>query len=178
MVNFAYQNVPYYHKLFNRLGLNPGDIRTVKDLEKLPFLNKEIINKNPDDFKPLHLKRIKYTTAATGGTTGTPLQYRLSGFDRFLGGALLYRGWGYGGYQLGDRMVFLAGLVAGYRQSVIPCHPGPRAGAKPEKVVILRYGRPGDAGICRHYQLVQAPVHPWLCIFAVLLRELAGEERR
>ena len=100
---------PYYHKLFNRLGLNPGDIRTVKDLEKLPFLNKEIINKNPEEFKPLHLNRIKFTTAATGGTTGTPLQYRLSGFDRFLGGALLYRGWGYGGYQLGDRMVFLAG---------------------------------------------------------------------
>jgi phenylacetate-CoA ligase len=109
MVSFAYQNVPYYHKLFNRLGLSPGDIRTVKDLEKLPFLNKEIINKNPEDFKPLHLKKIKYTTAATGGTTGTPLQYRISGFDRFLGGALLYRGWGYGGYQLGDRMVFLAG---------------------------------------------------------------------
>jgi phenylacetate-CoA ligase len=109
MVNFAYHNVPYYHKLFNRLELKPGDIRTVRDLEKLPFLNKEIINKNPEDFKPLHLKRIKYTTAATGGTTGTPLQYRLSGFDRFLGGALLYRGWGYGGYQLGDRMVFLAG---------------------------------------------------------------------
>ena len=109
MVSFAYQNVPYYHKLFNRLGLNPGDIRTVKDLEKLPFLNKEIINKNPEEFKPLHLNRIKFTTAATGGTTGTPLQYRLSSFDRFLGGALLYRGWGYGGYQLGDRMVFLAG---------------------------------------------------------------------
>jgi phenylacetate-CoA ligase len=109
MVDFAYQNVPYYHKLFNRLGLKPGDIRTVRDLDKLPFLNKEIINKNPDDFKPLHLRKIKYTTAATGGTTGTPLQYRLSSFDRFLSGALLYRGWGYGGYQLGDRMVFLAG---------------------------------------------------------------------
>jgi phenylacetate-CoA ligase len=109
MVCFAYQNVPYYHKLFKRLGLKPDDIRTVRDLEKLPFLNKEIINKNPDDFKPLNLKRIKYTTAATGGTTGTPMQYRVSNLDRFLGGALLYRGWGYGGYQLGDRMVFLAG---------------------------------------------------------------------
>jgi phenylacetate-CoA ligase len=109
MVSFAYMNVPYYHKLFNRIGLKPDDIRTVEDLEKLPYLNKQIINKNPDDFKPLYLKRIKYTTAATGGTTGTPLQYRQSSFDRFMGGALLYRGWGYAGYELGDRMVFLAG---------------------------------------------------------------------
>ena len=109
MVSFAYLNVPYYHKLFHRLGMKPYDIKTVEDLEKLPFLNKEIINKNPDDFKPLYLKRIKYTTAATGGTTGTPLKYRQSSFDRFMGGALLYRGWGYAGYELGDRMVFLAG---------------------------------------------------------------------
>jgi phenylacetate-CoA ligase len=109
MVSFAYQNVPYYHKLFNRLGLKPGDIKTIKDLEKLPFLNKEIINKNPNDFKPLYLKKIKHSTAATGGTSGTPMQYRLSDIDRFMGGAILYRGWGYGGYQLGDRMVFLAG---------------------------------------------------------------------
>jgi Coenzyme F390 synthetase len=109
MVGYAYENVPYYHKLFNRLGLKPGDIRTVKDLEKLPLLNKEIIRENPEDFKPLRLNQMRYTTAATGGTTGTPMQYRLSGFDRFLGGALLYRGWGYGGYRLGDRMVFMAG---------------------------------------------------------------------
>jgi phenylacetate-CoA ligase len=109
MVDFAYRNVLYYHKLFNHLRLKPDDIRTIRDLEKLPLLNKEIINKNPDDFKPHYLKRIKYSRAATGGTTGVPLEYRLSSYDRFLGGALLYRGWGYAGFQLGDRMVFLAG---------------------------------------------------------------------
>jgi len=37
------------------------------------------------------------------------MQYRLSKHDRFLGGALLYRGWGYGGFELGDKMVLLAG---------------------------------------------------------------------
>lgn len=42
------------------------------------------------------------------------MQYRLSKHDRFLGGALLYRGWGYGGYELGDRMVFLAGSSLGF----------------------------------------------------------------
>jgi phenylacetate-CoA ligase len=30
-------------------------------------------------------------------------------YDRFLSGALLYRGWGYGGYQLSDKMVLIAG---------------------------------------------------------------------
>lgn len=44
-----------------------------------------------------------------GGSTETPFKYRLSKFDRFFSGALLYRGWGYGGYVLGYKMVFLAG---------------------------------------------------------------------
>lgn len=109
IVNFAYRNVPFYRKLFSRHGLKPDEIRKLEDLEKLPIITKEMINENIEDFKPVVLNRIKYSTAATGGTTGTPLNYRLSKFDRFLSGAILYRGWGYGGYELGDPMVFLAG---------------------------------------------------------------------
>lgn len=109
MLNYAYANVPYYHKLFARLDIKPGDIKKVEDLERLPIVTRETINENWEDFKPVSLKNIKYSSSATGGTTGTPLKYRLSNFDRFLSGAILYRGWGYGGYSLGDKMVFLAG---------------------------------------------------------------------
>ena len=109
MINFAYKNVPYYHKLFDDLKLSPDDIKNVEDLEKLPIVNKEIIKHNWDDFKPVNLIKLKYYERTTGGSTGTPFKYRLYKFDRFLGGALLYRGWGYAGYELGDKMVFLAG---------------------------------------------------------------------
>ena len=109
MIDLAYKNVPYYHKLFDDLKLSPGDVKKVDDLEKLPILTKEIIKQNWDDFKPANLNKLRYYENATGGSTGTPLRYRLSKFDRFLSGALLYRGWGYGGYELGDKMVFLAG---------------------------------------------------------------------
>ena len=50
MTNFAYKNVPYYHKLFDDLKLSPDDIKKVEDLEKLPILTKEIIKQNWDDF--------------------------------------------------------------------------------------------------------------------------------
>jgi phenylacetate-CoA ligase len=109
MINFAYKNVPYYHNLFDNLKLSPDDIKKVEDLEKLPILTKEIIKQKWEDFKPVNLNKMRYYEAATGGSTGTPFKYRLYKFDRFLGGALLYRGWGYGGYELGDKMVFLAG---------------------------------------------------------------------
>lgn len=109
LIKFSYENVPYYHSLFKSLDLLPEDIRTTNDLEKLPVLTKERIKEHWEEFKPIKLSSMKCYSQATGGSTGTPMQYRLSKRDRFLGGALLYRGWGYGGYELGDKMVFLAG---------------------------------------------------------------------
>jgi len=109
MINHCYDNVPYYHDLFNSLKLQPADIRIIEDLEKLPVLTKDTIKQHWEAFKPVGLPKMKYYSLTTGGSTGNPLSYRMSKHDRFLSGVLLYRGWGYGGYELGDRMVMLAG---------------------------------------------------------------------
>lgn len=114
LIEFSYENVPYYRNLFKGLGLLPRDIRTIEDLEKLPILTKDIIKEHWEEFKPANISGMKYYNHATGGSTGTPFAYRISKHDRFLGGALLYRGWGYGGYELGDRTVFLAGSSLGF----------------------------------------------------------------
>ena len=109
LLNFAYNTVPYYHKVFRKLNLKPSDIKSIENLEKLPVLTKEIIKNNWEDFKPANLDSIPFYRRSTGGSTGIPLEYRLSKYDRFVSASLLYRGWGYGGYKLGDKMVFLAG---------------------------------------------------------------------
>ena len=109
MVRFAYENVPYYHTAFRQRNVQPDDIRVIEDLEKLPVITKQIINQHWEHFKPRNLDRMKYTENATGGTSGTPFTYRLGNYDRFFSAALTYRGWGYAGYQLGDRMMMLAG---------------------------------------------------------------------
>ncbi|KUG14585.1 capsular polysaccharide biosynthesis protein [hydrocarbon metagenome] len=121
MISFCYGNIPYYHDLFKNLGLSPKNIQNIEDLEKLPILTKDIIKEHWEEFKPVNLSSMKYYNQATGGSTGTPLQYRLSKHDRFLSGSLLYRGWGYGGYKLGDSMVFLAGssLDVGSKSNLI-----------------------------------------------------------
>lgn len=113
MIDFCYENVPYYRNLFDGLKLLPKDIRKIEDLEKLPILTKDIMKQNWEDFKPVNLNTLRYHDRATGGSTGTPFKFRLSKFDRFLGHANLHRGWGYGEYELGDKMVFLAGSSLG-----------------------------------------------------------------
>ncbi len=113
LIDFSYRNVPYYHDLFKSLGLSSADIQTIQDLEKIPILTKEDIRNNWDALKPVNLASMRYGDRATGGTSGTPMSYRISKHDRFLGGALLYRGWGHGGFDLGDRVAFLAGSSLG-----------------------------------------------------------------
>jgi len=120
IIQYCNDHVPFYHALFKNLGIRPDSIKTVNDLRKLPVLTKEKIKENWDSLKPVNLERLRYREESTGGTTGTPFKYRYSSNDRFLSGALLYRGWGYAGYKLSDRMVFLAGssLVTGTKHGL------------------------------------------------------------
>ena len=50
-IDFSYQNVPYYHKLFDSLNLKPQDIQTKEDLKKLPFLDKATVRENLNLFR-------------------------------------------------------------------------------------------------------------------------------
>ena len=40
IVKFAYENAPYYQRSFDAAGVKPEDIKTLKDIEKFPFINK------------------------------------------------------------------------------------------------------------------------------------------
>ena len=41
IVKFAYDNAPYYKRSFDEAGVKPEDIKTLKDIEKFPFINKK-----------------------------------------------------------------------------------------------------------------------------------------
>ena len=69
-VKRVYENVPYYRNLMKEKGVEPGDIRSVDDLHKLPFLTKEDLRKAyPYGLLavPLHdCVRIQSTSGTTG----------------------------------------------------------------------------------------------------------------
>jgi len=113
IVNFAYQNVPYYRKKFRSINLLPEDIKSIKDMEKIPVLTKDIVRENFEDLKPINLEKINYLNRSTGGSTGVPFQYRMDRDERFFMAAMMYRGWGYGGYELADRTIFFGGSSLG-----------------------------------------------------------------
>ena len=109
LITYVYKNIPYYTRVFNELGLKPSGISSIQDLEKLPILTKQTIKQNWQDFLPRTSKGLQYINSSTGGSTGEPLKYRMSVEDYERGVALLYRGWGYAGYKLGDKVAIIAG---------------------------------------------------------------------
>ena len=71
----AYDNVPYYTKIFDKLGLKPKDIKLISDLNKIPFLTKEITKENLEDLKAINYTKSKFEQLTTGGSTGQPLVF-------------------------------------------------------------------------------------------------------
>ena len=45
-VDRIYHNVPFYRKKMQEVGLEPGDIKGLEDLEKLPFTTKDDLRDN------------------------------------------------------------------------------------------------------------------------------------
>lgn len=74
VIRHAYDSVPYYRELFDRLRLTPDDIRTVADLPKLPILTKQTIRERFDQLQAKGWPARRRMAGHTGGTTGTALR--------------------------------------------------------------------------------------------------------
>jgi len=72
LVENVYHNVPFYRKKFQAIGLEPGDIKSLNDLHKLPFTEKQDLRDNyPFGMFAVHMSEI-VRVHASSGTTGKP----------------------------------------------------------------------------------------------------------
>ncbi len=67
------ESVPYYQSMFRRLGIEPDAVRTLDDLQRLPFLTKSEIRAHTDDLKHRHARGLARFN--TGGSSGEPLVF-------------------------------------------------------------------------------------------------------
>lgn len=106
LIKHAYKNVPYYNRVFHERDLHPNDIKSTHDLVKLPILTKEIIRNNGNDMLARNYKAFGPILNSTSGSTGSPLNYYITKENLSYHWASAYRGWGWGGYNLFDKMIF------------------------------------------------------------------------
>ncbi len=110
LVNYAYENVPYYTELFNKNGITPNDIETLEDIKKIPILTKEMARLNQDKLVSKNLHNYKHIKKGkTGGTTGIPLVVYNDPNNRSVTWASYYRWYNWIGLEKEDRVVSLWG---------------------------------------------------------------------
>ncbi|MFC1678606.1 phenylacetate--CoA ligase family protein [Elusimicrobiota bacterium] len=106
LICHLYQNLPYYRHLMDSRHLTPNDIRSVKDLNKLPILTKTDIRANFKDLLSNDFVKERTSLGRTGASTGEPLTfYRdAQSTDAAWGAFFGFAGWT--GFVWGDRMAY------------------------------------------------------------------------
>lgn len=70
----SYQSVSYYRNLFDKIRFNPEEFKSFSEMERIPFLTKEIIVNNFDELQSDRYSNAKKYEITTSGSTGKKLK--------------------------------------------------------------------------------------------------------
>ncbi len=116
LINHAYNNVPYYHRVMGERGIRPEHIRSPKDLTLLPLLTRDIVRDNLTELRAVRgiPKQLVHTNYSSG-STGDPLAFDQD--QPYLEWAEMdvLRGMEMCGYRIGKPIAFLWGGRANAR---------------------------------------------------------------
>jgi phenylacetate-CoA ligase len=138
ILSWAYQNSPFYHKLYSEAGLEPGDIKTLDDISKVPKTEKSMLRaiqgKDPYPYGDILSIPLEQVTEyrQTSGTTGQPVYHPESWQDwEWSSESWAYALWAQG-YRNYDRVflpfgysLFIAFWAAHYAAEKIGCEVVP-----------------------------------------------------
>lgn len=109
LLQYAYQNIPYYRRMFNERDIKPTDVMCSEDLIKLPILTKRLIKANSKDITAHSYPQRQVIASCTGGSTGEPLMFYRTKHERFNRAfAAVQRASRWAGYEIGDKSVTIA----------------------------------------------------------------------
>ena len=106
LINFSYENIPYYRDVMDSSELKPTDIQNISELKNLPILTKTIFKENyPHNLLLEDLNKGKILNRSSSGSTGTPIQYSMTREGYSFNKACNLRGWYWMGFRLGDKLI-------------------------------------------------------------------------
>lgn len=80
LVAFAAANSPFHSRRFREIGLEPGDLKSLKDYENIPVMTKTDVRLHNTELNMVEKGKVR-EVFTTSGTTGDPVVYRYSAAD-------------------------------------------------------------------------------------------------
>jgi phenylacetate-CoA ligase len=110
LIRHACRDVVYYQRLFDRIGIHPEDISTVRDLSLLPITERNDLKAgSPSDLFSRHVAPDRLVCRATSGSSGHPFQVRRAPLEDHVINMFRIRAHRQYGLRLRDR---IAGVLA------------------------------------------------------------------
>lgn len=113
ILNYSYKCVPYYTELFDQVGFRPQSMKSVGDIQVIPFLTKELIRDNFVQLMSIEKVPGGHYIATTGGSTGEPLKVLLDYDCVFKENAFVNHFRSKLGHQTKDRLATFRGVEFG-----------------------------------------------------------------
>jgi len=116
----AKKNCDFYKELFLKYNFSPEKFQSLKDINKLPILDKDLIRNNLHKFISHNISDYNAIWAKTSGTTGEALQFPLSKkcFERDYAFEHLHFSWA--GIKNGDKIAVCAGHPVAKHNQIRP----------------------------------------------------------
>ena len=109
LLKHSYENVPYYRKLFDSIGFEWDKVNSLDDVKKIPPLTRQDVMDNLEDLKAQNFPESGAFLNATGGSTGTPINFWQTKEFAEMTMASVWRAWNSAGWKPGDRIAWLWG---------------------------------------------------------------------
>ena len=78
MLTLAYEKTEYYRQTFRSVGFQPGDLKSLEDLERLPTIDKVAVRENWERMLTRPITDRSVDVVTTGGTSGEPMKFYMS----------------------------------------------------------------------------------------------------
>ncbi|HPG38207.1 MAG TPA: hypothetical protein PLP19_01430 [bacterium] len=91
IINYTWSHVCGYRELWEENNFNPEKLKSIEDIQLIPFITKELLRDNLDKFTNKNLKSIKYCT--TGGSTAIPFGFYEQRDNQYIENAFIFDIW-------------------------------------------------------------------------------------
>jgi len=110
LLRHAWRHTTYYRAIMDEAGVTPESIRSVEDLVRMPLLDRATL-RSSFTARASIVPPLPVITKTTSGSSGQPVVVQYNAESRHWRDATRWRGYGWGGYQIGMRAFHYWGFV-------------------------------------------------------------------